>query len=278
MDYSERLQGIFDEPRLSDAQIAALRNQNAEGQLLAGSSVGGGTVSNMGRQMMSDSSKQLYDGNSEFDRLVKMMTLQQGADTAAANRDWRYQQYQDKLDQRVLDQSQKLNKVWTDSGFNEIQGALDSINTSLMPYKDQFEKGDYDIEGQGKFSWKPDWYLSDKAARVKSAVQQLVDIVLKERSGAAVTSQEAQRLATELAQGNMSEELMLEKFNQLQRELNKSMMQTLNSFDPRVQQQVFGEEGWKFRGDVFTKPLSPEEQRAAIKAEFERRQSNKGTQ
>ena len=50
---------LIGDPDKREAQLAALRNQQMQGQILGGSSVGGGSVSNLGRQMMTNANSQM---------------------------------------------------------------------------------------------------------------------------------------------------------------------------------------------------------------------------
>jgi hypothetical protein len=53
------LSALMGDPDKRAAQLAALRNQQMQGQILGGSSVGGGSVSNLGRQMMTNANSQM---------------------------------------------------------------------------------------------------------------------------------------------------------------------------------------------------------------------------
>lgn len=87
-----------------------------------------------------------------------------------------------------------------------LQGALEKAN---LPQADavlsDVEKA---LEGKGiaaylasKDSLKPDWMIPDEAKFARQAFQKLFNITLKDRSGAAVTNQELERLKQEFATG-----------------------------------------------------------------------------
>jgi hypothetical protein len=72
------LSALIGDPDKREAQLAALRNQQMQGQILGGSSVGGGSVSNLGRQMMTNANSQIGDlgGASGLDNLKDIVDVQ----------------------------------------------------------------------------------------------------------------------------------------------------------------------------------------------------------
>lgn len=102
------------------------------------------------------------------------------------NQDYRKEQ---KLDKDVQSLSARLEK----SGLSE----LDAVLNNLLP--EIPESGD--IPGAGLTAALPNFVLSDSGKRLRQGVTALQNVVLKARSGGAVTPQEADRLLSELGIG-----------------------------------------------------------------------------
>ncbi len=81
------------------------------------------------------------------------------------------------------------------AGLPSISASLDSVEAALQDPKVDVEKL------TGPKSMLPDWAVSKEDRAARQALQQVFNIVLKERSGAAVTNQELERLKKEFGQG-----------------------------------------------------------------------------
>jgi hypothetical protein len=93
--------------------------------------------------------------------------------------------------------TQFANKVQT-VGIPAAQQQLDVINGYLDKYKGK------DLPGYNAIdSLKPDWMLGSEAQQLRQSVQSFANVLLKTRSGAAVTEPEQKRFLTELGNGKL---------------------------------------------------------------------------
>lgn len=111
---------------------------------------------------------------------------------ARANADERARSRADTdAENRVRKFSESLEKA----GLPELDQALGNVRGVLEKYRD-------DIPGYGRLmSLAPDFALTDEAQQVRADMQMAANIILKARSGAAVTNQEQQRFLREVAAG-----------------------------------------------------------------------------
>jgi hypothetical protein len=98
---------------------------------------------------------------------------------------------------------QRYSQFLTKEGVPEFMDALDTVDTVLGQYKD-------DIPGYGRMeSLIPSAVASDEVQMVRSNMQAAANILLKARSGAAVTEPEQRRFLTEVAGGKAMSEKAL---------------------------------------------------------------------
>lgn len=103
-------------------------------------------------------------------------------------------QHQNQVQQQT---TQFANKVQT-VGIPAAQQQLDVINGYLDKYKGKDLPGYNPID-----SLKPDWMLGSEAQQLRQSVQSFANVLLKTRSGAAVTEPEQKRFLTELGNGKL---------------------------------------------------------------------------
>jgi hypothetical protein len=267
-------------PTMSEARRDALRKQQTLGMLLGGSSVGGGNVGQMGRQMLKQASDELDPGSgSDFNNLMKVMqfqALQQNRDfqrqAAQQRREdtqlqrnisnqqrqeaqaWREQQAQEAQERRAAETERKqvteLSKRMEDSPLIEMEQQLKQIREDLAPYAEQ--GGDVDLPGYGKFeSAIPDWLVSDEGDKLRASVGGLRNAILKARSGGAVTVPEANRLLAELGAAiGQDESLLLRALNNIQETLNQRLQAFYAPYSEDIQKQVRGQV-WTPQGPVW---------------------------
>lgn len=107
----------------------------------------------------------------------------------------RNRRHQESLDYKKEEDTDKDVQLLTKRLQDENLVGLDKIFTeisSLLP-----EKGE-NIEGFGAGAITPGLWLGEKGLKLRTAANQLRNILLKERSGGAVTDDESKRLADEL--------------------------------------------------------------------------------
>lgn len=105
---------------------------------------------------------------------------------------------QEKLDKDATKYSEMLEKT----NIPDMVTAIEDVDR-LLP-----KEGD--IPGYGEFEGAiPDFFAGDKARELRGAVQTLFNIELKDRSGAAVTDQELERLRKEFGEGSWKTEKQL---------------------------------------------------------------------
>jgi len=84
---------------------------------------------------------------------------------------------------------------------NSDLGELSTQFNSVLDYVDP-EDANQDIAGVGKTAMLPDFLISSKGKETRQVLAGLKNIVLRARSGGAVTPQEAARLLNEIGDGN----------------------------------------------------------------------------
>ncbi len=108
---------------------------------------------------------------------------------------------------RLRDRANKVGAAVEKAEFGLTDSALSSVDRALADVMGVDENGVLlggDIPGLGGGKLLPTAALGDKAAALRIAIQGLENIILKDRSGAAVTPTEAKRLIKELSTGVFS--------------------------------------------------------------------------
>jgi hypothetical protein len=100
--------------------------------------------------------------------------------------------------QKVQGQTSAFSNQIQKIGIPQAQQQLNVINNYLDKYKGK------DLPGYNMIdSLKPDWLLDQPAQELRQAVQSFANVLLKTRSGAAVTEPEQRRFLTELGNGKL---------------------------------------------------------------------------
>ncbi len=111
-----------------------------------------------------------------------------------------------KVDKELGDQVFKLSNNLEKAGASEFGEAMTLVQETLGKYKPGT------LPGFGRLgSLVPDVMSSDEIQMIRSNMQQAANILLKARSGAAVTNSEMQRFLREVAQGKGMSEAALRK-------------------------------------------------------------------
>lgn len=127
-------------------------------------------------------------------RLDNQKNLQAQRDTTNAIRE---QGQENQQTQKTQAQAVQLGTQLEKSGIPQAQQTLDNIDNILSKYP---KNGD--LPGYGPVAGSlPNWAVSKEGQELRQAVASLANINLKQRSGAAVTTQEYDRFKTELGNG-----------------------------------------------------------------------------
>lgn len=144
---------------------------------------------------------------------------------------------------RIDSQTQKLDKSISQE-LLDIQNALTDIRQSTAKYQPDTQ-GNIDIPGFGKLEGavpeKLGGLLGNDAVQMRANVAKLRNVILSARSGAAVTTQEAERLLAELGMGGgRDEKIMLRQLNKVQASLNEMMKRRYAGYSDEVVQNYLG--------------------------------------
>jgi hypothetical protein len=297
IDIEALMEMVGSSPSRSEAEIAALRRQQGLGMLLGGSSVGGGNVGQLGRQMYKSAEDELYGNNddNDFNRLMKVMTLKESMNQrdisnnlasqrlqdAQEARDWRQQQAEDARDEKQRQynqgQAQKLEKSIGED-FASLGQDINNIRSAVAPYLTENPE-DIDLPGYGFWGRKvPDFLAGEEARSMRSQIGALRNKVLAARSGAAVTEPEAKRLLEELGDVEGASEIeLLNALNRFQAAYNDIMEKKYRVYGPEATEIYLGGE-YSRPEPVYTPQPSSAEMQAAIIAEQQRRAQQNGGQ
>lgn len=100
-----------------------------------------------------------------------------------------------KLDADTENRVRRFGETLEKAGIPELEQALGNVRGVLTRHTDR-------IPGYGRLeSLAPDFALPDEAQQTRADMQMAANIILKSRSGAAVTNQEQQRFLREVAAG-----------------------------------------------------------------------------
>jgi len=161
-------------------------------------------ISKATRQMFAKMGIALDPGTSamdveQSDNLARLVGIKENADSrrdAARERNAdRQDRLNDKEEARTEKQIEGLSKRLDSSGLSELDSVIGNIQQNINL------SGHEDIPGAGLTGSLPDFMVSRKGQDVRQAVQGLHNILLKARSGGAVTPQEAERYRDELGFG-----------------------------------------------------------------------------
>ena len=165
--------------------------------------------------------RELQRQTNELERQRQIQQHQQSIDfknESIKNRDMVYQQAQDQLKERLaLEERQKEEQKVKDfqeqlksEGILDVEQSMASIDFLTKDYITVGPGGVVevkgDIPGMGATGNLPAIMLSQEGSQIQAAMAALANRILKERSGAAVTTPEMQRLAKELQTGLLTKD------------------------------------------------------------------------
>lgn len=173
-----------------------------------------------------------------------------------------------KKDERLEKDVQKLSDKLGNA--QELSNALENVNSKLGFNLDEAEVKDGKIIVRGKEQDLPGVSVpgigrvsvhSDKAQQLESAISKVFNTELKDRSGAAVTNTELERLKSEFGSGKYNtESQMIQAMKDYKRMVNQELKNREAAFRPEVVDQ------YKQRGgatsEKFNKGLTPTDKQA----------------
>lgn len=120
----------------------------------------------------------------------------------------RQQQFANQQNQQVMQKTKQFSDQLQKIGVPGMQQQLDAIDSILAENANKPDK----VPGYGRVEGAvPTMFLSNDAQKLRQTVQSLANVVLKSRSGAAVTEPEQKRFLEELGNGTwMPEERLLD--------------------------------------------------------------------
>jgi hypothetical protein len=149
-----------------------------------------------------------------------------------AERRFAYQQSRD--DERMR---RDLGRDLQKAGVPEMNRLTKEINSLVGPYFPGGEKAGQDIPGMGGTGQMPRIFLSGEGKDIRRARAELENRLLRIRSGAAVTTPEAQRLAQELGlamEGMVTDEDFIRAWPSIAEGLQAISASVTSSYDSRI--------------------------------------------
>jgi|LakMenE01Jun11ns_1017448.scaffolds.fasta_scaffold9953494_2 hypothetical protein len=138
----------------------------------------------------------------------------------------------------------KLSNTYDKSGVPSAAAVIQNVD-ALVPK-------DGDIPGYGRVAGMlPDFAVSQKGEDVRQAISQMFNIELKDRSGAAVTDQELNRLKREFGEGSWKSDDQLRKgIAQYKARLQQVIKNIEAGFKPEIIQEYRNRQGVDFASSI----------------------------
>lgn len=147
---------------------------------------------------------------------------------------------------------------------NKFSGELEKTNIPVFEQMladtenkvKQLASESSDIPGFGPLdSLRPDFLTSDKGKELRQLVQSLANVIIKDRSGAAVSNQEMQRLVRELGTGKLStEKQLLDALTNIRRHFNETKRNVVAGVDDDTLNEYANNGGMRFERGPGAKP------------------------
>ena len=155
----------------------------------------------------------------------------------------------EKAEKDANDYAFKLSNNLEKAGASEFGSALEIVQETLGKYKDGT------LPGFGRFaSLIPSQMSSEEVQKVRSNMQQAANILLKSRSGAAVTNSEMNRFLTEVASGaGMSEAALRNGWANVERTYGADLNNIMSGVPPEAI-DVYKKRGGRDYREIINKP------------------------
>lgn len=125
------------------------------------------------------------------------------AEVARGNQQLRAMQFQLNSDKDLVSRTRQVQTALEKANLPQADAVLSDVEKATEDKKVLSYIS-------GPDAWRPDWTIPDNAKFARQAFQKLFNITLKDRSGAAVTNQELERLKQEFATGVFKSPAQLE--------------------------------------------------------------------
>jgi len=159
-----------------------------------------------------------------------------------------------------------LAKDIRDTGAPRLEGILDSVEAIIN--KTYGPEGKGDLPGYGITSVLPDWAVGQEAQDLRQSAVKLFNIELAERSGAAVTKQELDRLRDEFKQGAWrTDRQFVEGVKQYRNLLEDYKQSVVAGYDPAVVSRYTDQGGVRMRKQIAKVQPKPKVTEAQIRAD-----------
>lgn len=162
-----------------------------------------------GNTALADQLDALADKQSgAFDQRMQAQRQEELQNQRQFNNGMAQDRFQNQQEQQVQKQAATFSNQMQKIGIPQAQQQLDTIDAILAKHADSADK----VPGYGRLEGAvPGMFLSGDAQELRQAVQSLANVVLKMRSGAAVTEPEQKRFIIELGSGAwMPEERLIQ--------------------------------------------------------------------
>jgi len=152
----------------------------------------------------------------------------------------------DKPERLLQNKVQSLSKDIIKTGAPKLEGILDTVEAIIN--KTYGPEGKGDLPGYGITSALPDWAVSQDAQNLRQSAVKMFNIELAERSGAAVTKQELDRLRDEFKQGAWrTDRQFVEGVKQYRNLLEDYKQAVVAGYDPSVVSRYTEQGGVRLR-------------------------------
>lgn len=172
---------------------------------------------------------------------------------------------QERNDQKIDADVQKLSKEI--AGVQDMTNALDEVEGQLGFSLDQAKTDSGNLTVNGRPVDLPGVSIpllgrvsgyNDKAQRLQSSAAKVFNTVLKDRSGAAVSNSELERLKTEFGEGKYNTEAqMIDALQRYKRGVNLEMRNREAGFSPEVVQRYSEQGGRTSKSQLRARPSDP---------------------
>jgi hypothetical protein len=160
---------------------------------------------------------------------LKRQGLALQGEIAKGNQQLKAMQFQMQGDQQTVKQTQQLGMALEKANLPEADAVLGAVEDSLK------KNPDLASYLSGPKSMLPDMVVGTDIAAGRQAFQKLFNITLKNRSGAAVTNQEMDRLKSEFAAGAFKTPAQLQKaVDQARSIINKHYASVASGYGPKA--------------------------------------------
>jgi len=153
-----------------------------------------------------------------------------------------------KAEIRLQKNVKELSEDMIKTGAPQLQDTLETVEAII---DNSYKNGKGDLPGFGATASLPDWAISQQGQDLRQSAIKLFNIELKERSGAAVTKQELDRLRNEFKQGVWrTDRQFVEGIKAYRRLMEDYKAAVVAGYDPAVVSRYVEQGGLPLKQDV----------------------------